>query len=319
METENSYLNYKMNNLFKILIPILLLIASCDKKDPIIENQNEHTLPVFISTLNPVDDEDASYNVSKNVIQGIASFENIWFVSQKSGNSILLFNILDEDGNSLYHKRLNISSHGQDLTFEQISENELFLYTSQGDFEDTRNTGLVKLKVSLSDKLNNERNWSLTDITVEKEYNLNYTNSTPAINEEKSKFAIRSKNTILIHKKELIIDSVFSYENRFTLNSKQLKDNKNFSMWFQGIAMKNNQVYCLTGNQQLTTEKKIFVYNESGIVEKKYIFDTNDLKQEFYEKLEPEGLTFKENKLYFTIMTKKENQEGNIKYLYKIQ
>jgi hypothetical protein len=293
------------------------MFAACDKNDNRVE-ENAHVKPVFVTNLNPVDDEGLSNDVSENVIQGIASFENGWFVTQKSGTSILLINYLDQNGTSLFHQRLSLNSHGQDLSLEIISNNELYLYTTTGTFSENRNTGMIKLYVELPEMNDNTRDWQLTNISFEEEYLLNYSNATPTINESKTQFAIRSKNTILIHDKELIDNFDFTQTHHFELNNSQLTDNYNYSMWFQGIAMKNNRVYCLTGNEKINTEKKIFVYDLNGIVTNKFIFDQSDFNQSFFEKFEPEGLSFINNEMYFTIMTKSETTSGNIKYLFKL-
>ena len=299
-----------MNAYSKIgLLIFNLLFISCSNTEETTEIELKD-IPVFVTELNPVDDN--------NVIQGIASFENGWFVTQKSGTSLLLINYLDNNGVSLYHKRFSLNSHGQDLSLEHVSENQLHLFTTKGSFDGNRNTGILKFSITLPDKVNNERDWTQLNITVENEYNLNYIHATPTLDEEKQQFAIRSNNTILIHNKELIDANDFTSSNHFQLNDSQLIDNGNFSMWYQGIAMKNNLVYCLTGNDKLATHKKIYVYSQNGIVTKKFTFDKDDLGQNFLDKFEPEGLTFKNNELYFTIMTKNNINIGNIKYLYKI-
>ena len=89
-------------------------------------------------------------------------------------------------------------------------------------------------------------------------------------------------------------------------------------MWFQGIAMKNDFIYCLTGNEKLDSHKKIYKYNQEGIAVQKLVFDKTNIAQEIAIKLEPEGLSILGNKLFFTIMTKNELSTGNIKYLYSI-
>jgi hypothetical protein len=305
-----------MKIILKIVLFILLFTACDDSNQPI--DENIRVTPTFITRLNPIDDTGASSDVSLNVIQGIAAFENGWFVTQKSGTSILLINYLDANGVSLFHKRLAINSHGQDLSLEQTEENQLYLFTTKGTFGGTRNTGMLKLKVTLAPKINNVRDWSLTEITPNDEYLLNYTNATPTLSVSKQKFAIRSNNTILTHNKSSIELDDYTPLSHFELVNSQLVDNENFSMWFQGIAMKNEIVYCLTGNQRITSHKKIYAYNQDGMVINKYLFDTADFTQDFYDKFEPEGLTFIDNDLYFTIMTKSETEAGNIKNLYKI-
>ncbi len=295
-------------------------LVSCTDSETNPVNEEIHVTPTFITELRPIDDEGTTKDVSKNVIQGMASFEDGWFVTQTSANSTLLINYLDSEGKSLFHQRLSLDSHGQDLSLEQISDTELYLYTTIGDFDDNRSTGLLRLSVTLPASINGVRDMSLVSISPDREYPLNYTHATPAISEDKSHFAIRSNNTILVHEKQNIENDSYESAYHFELNSEQLKDNENRTMWFQGIIMTENLVYCLTGNAQLTTEKKIFTYDQSGITEDKYVFDADDFDQTFAEKFEPESLALIGNELYFTIMTKEiTNLEiGNIKYLYKI-
>lgn len=308
-----------MNYLNKFLLLIsVFVVCSCSKDDDNQKDASAHITPTFVTSLNPEDEDGQSYNVSNNVIQGIASFEDGWFVAQTSGNSVLLINYLNASGESLFKKRLYVDSHGQDLSVEIISENELYLYTTIGAFGENRNTGILKLKVSLSSIANNQRDWLSTSIIVDNQYDLNYSNSTPALSEDKSQFSIRSANTIYVHNKTNVESLNFNPQYIFQLHPEQLSDNGNYSMFFQGIAMKNNNVFCLAGNEKIGTHKNIFVYNQNGMVTDKFTFDRNDFSQNFYDKFEPEALAFKNDDLYFSIMTKSEFATGNIKYLYKI-
>lgn len=307
-----------MKSIYYVTILIAYLSTACETTAPIEGNKESSINANFIAQLKPIDSEGLSVDVSKNVIQGIAAFENGWFVAQKTGNSILLINYLDENGFSLFHKRLMINSHGQDLSLEQISPNVVNLYTTKGSFGGTRNTGIYKLKVQLPEKINGQREWSLTTISVESSYDLDYTNATPTLDESKQNFAIRSKNTILIHAKSTIESLENTPINHFELNNAQLFDENNQDLWFQGIAMKDNLIYCLTGNEKLFSDKKIYVYNLSGMAMARFTINIDDFEQTFYQKFEPEGLSFIDNNLYFTVMTKSEIEEGNVKYLYKI-
>lgn len=294
------------------------ILACNNNDDETIAEEIQHVTPTFVTQLNPIDDEGVETDVSRNVIQGIASFENGWFVTQHSGTSVLLINYLDENGISLFHTRLSINSHGQDLSLEQTSNNQLNLYTTKGPFGGNRNTGILKLNVSLATINNGERDWSQTNISVKSEYNLDYNNCTPTLSNDKTQFAIRSAESILIHNKADVESQNFAPTNIFQLHSEQTKDNGNYSMFFQGIAMKDDLIYCLAGNEKLATYKNIYVYDQNGIVKNKFLFDKNDLPQNFYNKFEPEALDIKDNLLYFSIMTKSEIQEGNIKYLYNL-
>ena len=292
----------------------ILIFAACKKDEAKLDVAEERVTPKLITQLHPVDDELVSYKVSNNVIQGITAFENGWFTTQTSANTTLLINYLDANGNSLFHKRLSVDSHGQDLSLEVISNNELYLYTSIGPFNDNRNTGILRLKVQLTEN----RDWNQATISIDRIYALNYSNCTPSLNTTKDKLAIRSKNSVLVHLKENIEANNYSPLYHFDLNEGQLKDNEHRNMWFQGIAMQNDLVYCLTGNATETSHKKIFVYNDKGLVTKKYFFDKKDFDIEIDLKFEPESLYLLDNKLYFLIMTKNSEMEGNIKYLYRV-
>lgn len=294
----------------------MLFLYSCKKEVVETTVHEEHITPQLITQIQTIDNDDASYNVSNNVIQGIAAFENGWFTAQTSTteNGVLLINYLDKNGNSLFHKRISIDSHGQDLSLEITSNNELNLYTTIGSFNENRNTGILRLKVQLT----TDRDWSQTTIDVDTTFDLNYSNCTPSLNTAKDKFAIRSKNSILVHAKTALETGDFTGLYHFDLNQSQLKDNEQRSMWFQGIAMQNNLVYCLTGNSTQTTHKKIFVYNDKGIVTKKYVFDQDNFDIDIDIKFEPESLYLDGDDLYFLIMTKNSEIEGNIKYLYKL-
>lgn len=303
-----------MKNIYFIIGVFLFISCNNDVNEITIVEDTIRISPTFVTTLNPVDDNG---NISNNVIQGITSFENGWFVTQKSGNTILLLNYLDQNGVSLFNTRLPLTSHGQDLSLEKISDNELYLYTSQGDYNNDRDTGMLRLYVQLAASVNDIRDWSQTVVSFDHQYDFNYGNSTPTISEDKSKFAIRSYNTIFVHEAENVLNQQFTDSNHFQLNNAQLIDNKGYSMWYQGIAMQNDYVYCLTGNGNLYSNKKIYKYNSQGIVVGKLAFDKTAVSQEIAIKFEPEGLAIKNEELYFTIMTKSETIAGNIKYLYK--
>ena len=309
-----------MKGVFYIVSFLFLMLVACSDSDTDNEIPESNYNFVFVAELIPLDEDgdDNSYDVSQNVIQGVAAFENGWFTAQTSADKFLLINYLDQTGQSEFNIKLATVSHGQDLSLEQVSDNELILYTSSGIFDEVRGTGILSLRVILPEKVGGERDMSKTQISIDNRYNLNYTNATPSINEDKNKFAIRSNSTILIHYKESILNNDFSPLYRFELNKEQLIDNEGKNMWFQGIAMKNEIVFCLTGNGTVTSEKKIFSYDKNGLVLSKIEIKEGDFEQIIEGKFEPESLSFIENQLYFTIMTKRNGVDGNVKYMYKI-
>jgi hypothetical protein len=270
----------------------------------------------FLVELKPVDSNKA-YDRSINVIQGIAAFENGWFTSQTSANKYLLINYLNKDGESEYNIRISINSHAQDLSLEQVAPNILYLYTTLGHYNKEGASGLLRLKVELPEEINGKRDMSKLNIKVDKSYHLSLNNSTPTLSEDKKTFAIRSGNSILVTSKESILnDELNSNMIQFKLDKTQLKDGYSH-LWFQGIALKNNLVYCLTGNNSLDSPKYIYVYNLKGEVVEKHNIDKNKFAKSIGHKYEPEGLTFVGNNLYYTIMTKGKTG-GNKKFLYRL-
>jgi hypothetical protein len=270
----------------------------------------------YLVALKPVDSYKA-YDMSINVIQGIAAFENGWFTSQTSANKYLLINYLDEKGESKFNYRISVNSHAQDLSLEQISDNELYLYTTLGEYNKEGASGLLRLKVLLPQKINGKRDMSKIKLIKDKELLLGLNNSTPTISENKKFFAIRSGNHVLVFTKENLLKGNYSsFISKFPIDQSQLK-NGSTHLWFQGIAMKDNLIYCLTGNNSVDSPKLLYVYNLKGEVMKKLKIDKNAFAKQIGHKYEPEGLTFVGDDLYYTIMTKAKTG-GNKKFLYKL-
>lgn len=271
----------------------------------------------YICELVPID-KDPVYDMSINVIQGIASFEDGWFTSQTSKSRFLLINFLNEKGESQFHKRLLIDSHGQDLSLEQISENKLHLYTTVGHYNEANVSHLLRIIVDLPPAVNGTRDMSKIEITLDKTYTLNLTNSTPTLSEDKKDFAIRSGNTIVIASKENVLKEDLSTATTFDLDPTQLKDKGGHTLWFQGIAMKDDQVYCMTGNNTIGSSKFLYVYNREGIVLEKHAIEKDEFAMQLKHKLEPEGISFKNDTLFYTIMIKG-GTGGNRKFLFELQ
>lgn len=286
----------------------------------------EYFSPELIVELVPEDkgSEDDPSDRAINVIQGIASFEGGWFTSQTSQSKYLIINYLGEDGVSQFNIKLNVNSHGQDLSLETISDTELYLYTSEGSFKDSdvaRGSGMVRLHVTLPPKDGNGvRDMSNLVIEIDKSYDLNYINSTPTISEDKLLYAIRSNQTIHVQSKDSVEANNFSdVIYRFQLSQEQLVDNLGNSMWFQGIALKDGLTYCLTGDNKIDSYKKLFVYDKRGVVVSKSTFSLKDFGLDAETKLEPESLSFIGDDLYMAIMTEKpDGASGNLKFLYKL-
>jgi hypothetical protein len=311
------------------VVLVFLIFTSCykDADDKLEIKPQISFYPELVTELIPEDkgSTDDSEDRSINVIQGLAAFDGGWFTSQTSQSKYLIINYLDADGVSKFNIKLNVNSHAQDLSLEQISDTELYLYTSEGHFKDSdvsRGSGMVRLHVTLPPKdASGGRDMSVLTVVVDDTYDLNYINSTPTISEDTTQFAVRSNKTIHVHSRSNIMDGNFNdVDYRFELSKEQLVDNLGGSMWFQGIALKDNLVYCLTGDNEVKSVKKLFVYDTHGVVVSKSTFTYDDFGLEAKEKLEPESLTFVGDDLYMAMMIEKPNgADGNLKFLFKLE
>ena len=270
----------------------------------------------YVCELVPID-KDPIYDMSINVIQGIAAFENGWFTSQTSKSRFLLINFLNDKGESQFHKRLLIDSHGQDLSLEQVSENKLHLYTTLGHYNEDNVSHLVRIIVDLPSMVLGKRDMSKIKVTLDETYTLNLTNSTPALSEDNKHFAIRSGNTVVVDTKENVLNGDLSNATTFDLDDSQLFGKNDESLWFQGIAMKDDHIYCMTGNNSMGSMKLLYVYNRNGEVINKHSIEKNEFAMQLKHKLEPEGITFKDGELYYTIMIKG-GTGGNRKFLFHL-
>jgi hypothetical protein len=311
------------------VVLVFLIITSCykDADDKLEIKPQISFYPELVTELIPEDkgSTDDSEDRSINVIQGLAGFDGGWFTSQTSQSKYLIINYLDADGVSKFNIKLNVNSHAQDLSLEQISDTELYLYTSEGHFKDSdvsRGSGMVRLHVTLPTKdASGGRDMSVLTVVVDDTYDLNYINSTPTISEDTTQFAVRSNKTIHVHSRSNIMDGNFNdVDYRFELSKEQLVDNLGGSMWFQGIALKDNLVYCLTGDNEVKSVKKLFVYDTYGVVVSKSTFTYDDFGLDAKDKLEPESLTFVGDDLYMAMMIEKPNgADGNLKFLFKLE
>jgi hypothetical protein len=257
------------------------------------------------------------YDMSINVIQGIASFENGWFTSQTSANKFLSINYLNEKGESEFNFRFDINSHGQDLSLEKVSDSVLYLYTTVGHYDKKGRSGILRLKVILPEKINGKRDMSKLVITLDGEFCMELDNSTPTLSEDKNQFAIRSGKSIIIASKQDVLNNDLSNAKKFDLDKSQIEDAEGNPVWFQGIAMKNNLVYCFTGDNLLNTPKLLYVYDTDGNIVEKHIIGKNEFANQLGEKLEPEGLVFMGDDLHYTIILKGKTGR-NRKFLFKL-
>jgi hypothetical protein len=235
-----------------------------------------------------------------NVIQGIANIDNKWVISQTNANKKLIITFLDTNGFILKNKVLNYPSHGQDLSIKYISKNSFYLLTSSKN-----NMGVSIFKVDTS---------KTQKISFYKDIKLSYGFNTPAISKDSHYIVIKNYNQINIY---LYKDLINNKDKRplYSFLLDEIQQNKN--EWFQGIAMKDGYIYCLSGNNKLNSLKHLIIYDSYGSVTKNYILNTGkDYALKEGSKWELEGLTIKKNSLYTTVMTGKNGK--NIKRLYKI-
>ena len=74
----------------------------------------------------------------------------------------------------------------------------------------------------------------------------------------------------------------------------------------------------MTGNNSIGSDKLLYVYNMKGETVLKHTINKDDFAMQLKHKLEPEGITFKNDDLYYTIITKG-GTGGNRKFLFKEQ
>ncbi len=306
-----------MINIYKnILVLVLVMIVSQSCSVFGLIQSNEKVTGDYTVEIKPVSSTGA-YDMSINVVQGIASYENGWFTSQTSANKYLLINYINADGESIYNFKLNAVSHGQDLSLEKVNESLLYLYTTIGHFNKPGDSGLLRLKVELPEMINGKIDMSKIVVSIDKEVDLEMDNCTPTLSEDKKEFAIRSGNSIIVATKNDVLQGDLSKATKFDLDTNQLRDSNKNALWFQGIAMKNDKIFCLTGNNTFDSPKYIYVYNRKGEVVNSYHIDKDAYKNQLKYKLEPEGLTFVGDDLYYTIMLKGKTG-GNRKLIHKL-
>jgi hypothetical protein len=269
----------------------------------------------FVIELNPKDSHSV-HDRSVNVIQGIAAFEGGYFTAQTTASTYLILNYLDARGKSKFATRLTVDSHAQDLSYEQITEDSLVLYTSVGEFDVDGASGIMTIGVKLAPKVNGVRDMSKTKAEIIKKYKLGYRNCTPTLSNDAKYIALRSGDVIFYGKKEDILNGNKDKISDFGISKEQLVGAKGETLWFQGITMDENYIYCLTGNNSIGSQKKLYKYNLKGEVVSRYEIKEDDLGKQVGTKLEPEGMTMIDGTLYFTMMTKGK-VGGNRKFLFK--
>jgi hypothetical protein len=211
---------YKTLKKISVLLLIGLIIQSCSVLG-LYQSKKEVTGDYEIE-LKP-ENSFGYYDMSINVIQGLAAFEGGFFTSQTSANKFLSINYLNNKGVSEFNQRLDIISHGQDLSLEKVSDTELYLYTTVGHYDEDGASGIVRIKVTLPESVSGKRDMSQMSVVIDQEYELKLRNSTPTLCEEGTHFAMRSGNTIIIATKDDVLNSDLSNAKQFDLYQSQLK------------------------------------------------------------------------------------------------
>ncbi len=257
---------------------------------------SEEPFTELITQLFPVDTKTATDN-SGNVIQGLSSFGDNWLVSQDAGNGYILFNLLNSNGVSIGNWQVSNDSHGQDLSWDG-SGNSIQLF-SGNPYEGTfaRDAGITVFTLNLG----------ADTVTHSTEYDLlpGYKSSTPTLNTDKTKFALRTTDNndpfndrVYIYDRASVESGSTLHESFFVLDSRQTVPEQ----YFQGIVFDDDKIFALTGDNSLTTDKLLFTYDLSGnVLDTKTITAGKFIASLEGDIWEPEGLTLKEGSLYFTI------------------
>ena len=314
LKIELKHMNHMYKNIL-VLVLVMIISQSCSVFGLI--ESTKKVAGDYTVEIKPISSIGA-YDMSINVVQGITSYEKGWFTAQTSANKFLSINYLNAQGESIYNIKLNAVSHGQDLSVEKVNESLLYLYTTSGHFNKPGDSGLLRLKVDLPEMINGKIDMSKILVSIDEIVKLELDNCTPTISEDKQEFAIRTGNSILVASKNDVLKGDLSKASKFDLDKSQLVDSNKNVLWFQGIAMKNDKIFCLTGNNSFNSPKYIYVYNRKGEVVKSYHIDKEDYKDQLKYKLEPESLTFVGDDLYYTIMLKGKTG-GNRKLLHKLE
>lgn len=238
-----------------------------------------------------------------NVIQGLANYKDYWITSQTSNNNYIILNFF-KDYKSIYNIKVPYPSHGQDLSsIYDENKKELYLYTSTKDWN-----GFIEITFDLSE--------NTPKLIKVEEYNLDCKFCTPTVSKDGKYIALKDNGKVFIYSSKEVFNmkdekpkALFS----FNLDKEQTK--KGIS--FQGIEMKDDIIYTLSGNADLDSDKWLVVYDIKGnIIHKTEITAGKEEALKEGNKYEPEGLEIKDNYLYTTFMSGEIGK--NIKRLYKI-
>ncbi len=261
--------------------------------------------PMHAATLHPKD--TAFFSRAGNVIQGIAGWQGYWITSQHHKNRLLIFNVLDRWGRSVYAQRIAYASHGQDLGIKPIDDHHLLLVT-RGEREGTVGVFVMTYGSSVAQTLSIQP-LSTIKLPIGKH------NTTPSLSTDGKVLVLYADNTVYLFDTKTLSSSSTPPKKigQFPLYGAQRKSNQ----WFQGIAMHKERIYCLTGDNSLKHKKLLYIYDKRGNILRRYRLSIGqNYAKQHGVKWEMEGLAFRGDDLYTVVIS---GFNGlNTKHLYRI-
>jgi hypothetical protein len=141
--------------------------------------------------------------------------------------------------------------------------------------------------------------------------------TTPTLSTDGKTLAVYADNRIHLFKVQITdkrtASLAFKPLDSFGLYGKQ----RNSEQWFQGIAMHNNRIYCLTGDNRFEHDKLLYVYDPKGkLVRRLKLRMGHEYAKRHGSKWEMEGLAIRNGWLYTIVISGYNGM--NIKHLYRI-
>jgi len=233
-----------------------------------------------------------------NALEGICFIDKEkFFTTQSSKKKFIIINILNKNGESTFSQKIKYASHGQDLSYYKDKKNKLHILTTGKHWH-----GVVDFI------LKNKKFYFYA------QYRLGIGKNTPSISEDKKYLITKANNSIYIYRfVDLRTDIKAHPLYSFIVDEKQ----RGKRQWTQGIAMKDNYIYLLSGDKTFQVKKHLVVYDAYGHVIKRIVLSAGkDEAKKNGKKWEMEGLTFLGNKLYTSVMSGEDGH--NKKSLYQL-
>ena len=302
-----------MKKIYRFIFCIIFSVSSLDATMSQLELHPQ-------DTFSPIDN-------SKNVLQGIASYEKYLFTTQtirKFGKDIaVLFNLLDKNGNSIANKELPIGTHSYDLSVEKINSNSVYLYTVG---EHSNNA--LRFIVNLPSKSSANQKPTKLNIKLDKSLKLpdEYAASTGITLSANKKYllAISRKYKIIHSEVKVLSGHINIYDKKSLLNGKSIilhhipmiKEQEKQPI--QGIIMLKSIIYTLCGNNNPNDSKMLILYHKDGSLLQKYHVarPTHELTK--WGKWELEGLTIQDDYLITTINAQEKKSKKYFKGILKL-